>query len=113
MPGRVRLTGLPGAPLVGEAHDGGLRDVVSVGTGWSDTERTALAAVLEFAGIDDCLFEQAPGVTGARWLLPRMVGEVRHTARTRAELLQHTSLPSTAPRPRTERHRLTRRAKGS
>lgn len=113
VPGRVRLTGLPGALLVGEAHEGGLRDVGSVGTGWSDTERTTLAALLEVAGIDDCPFERAAGVNGARWVLPRMAGEARYTARTRAGLLRHPSLPPAAPRPRTGRHRLTRRAKGS
>ncbi|MCX4734563.1 non-homologous end-joining DNA ligase [Streptomyces sp. NBC_01363] len=91
VPGRGRLAGLPGALLVGEAHEGGLRYVGSVGTGWSDTERTTLAELLHVAAIDQCPFETAPGVTGARWVLPRLVGEVRYAARTRAGLLRHPS----------------------
>ncbi|MFC9759957.1 ATP-dependent DNA ligase [Streptomyces sp. NPDC056921] len=91
VPGRGRLTGLPGALLVGEAHEGGLRYVGSVGTGWSDTERTTLAALLKVAAIDECPFDKAPGVAGARWVLPRLVGEVRYTSRTRAGLLRHPS----------------------
>ncbi|WP_031087870.1 ATP-dependent DNA ligase, partial [Streptomyces sp. NRRL WC-3549] len=43
VPGRGRLGGLPGALLVGERHEGGLRYAGSVGTGWSDAERTRLA----------------------------------------------------------------------
>ncbi|WP_442817896.1 non-homologous end-joining DNA ligase [Streptomyces sp. NBC_01591] len=91
VPGRGRLTGLPGALLVGEVHEGGLRYVGSVGTGWSDTERTTLAELLQVAAIDECPFETAPGVTGARWVLPRLVGEVRYTGSTRAGLLRHPS----------------------
>ncbi|MFE7045422.1 non-homologous end-joining DNA ligase [Streptomyces atratus] len=101
VPGRGRLTGLPGALLVGEAHAGGLRYVGSVGTGWSDTERTTLAALLEVAAIDECPFDKAPGVAGARWVLPRLVGEVRYTSRTRAGLLRqpswHRLRPDLAP----------------
>ncbi|MGW2089745.1 non-homologous end-joining DNA ligase [Streptomyces sp. NPDC001880] len=91
VPGRGRLTGLPGALLVGEAHAGRLRYVGSVGTGWSDTERTTLAELLRVAAIDECPFETTPGVAGARWVLPRLVGEVRYTTRTRAGLLRHPS----------------------
>ncbi|WP_331737400.1 non-homologous end-joining DNA ligase (plasmid) [Streptomyces sp. NBC_00984] len=91
VPGRGRLASLPGALLVGEAHEGGLRYVGSVGTGWSDAERTTLAGLLRVAAIDECPFDKAPGVTGARWVLPRLVGEVRYTTRTRAGLLRHPS----------------------
>ncbi|WP_443064032.1 ATP-dependent DNA ligase [Streptomyces sp. NBC_00376] len=101
VPGRGRLTGLPGALLVGEAHAGGLRYVGSVGTGWSDTERTTLAELLRVAAIDECPFDNAPGVAGARWVLPRLVGEVRYTSRTRAGLLRqpswHRLRPDLAP----------------
>ncbi|MBO0918693.1 hypothetical protein J1C73_31630 [Streptomyces laculatispora] len=77
--------------LVGKAREGGLRYVGSVGTGWSDTERTTLADLLRVAAIDECPFERTPDVTGARWVLPRLVGEVRYTSRTRTGLLRHSS----------------------
>ncbi|MFJ7201090.1 MULTISPECIES: ATP-dependent DNA ligase [unclassified Streptomyces] len=91
VPGRGRLAGLPGALLVGERHSGGLRYVGSVGTGWSDTERLTLAGLLEAAAIDECPFDKVPHVAGARWVLPRLVGEVRYATRTRAGLLRHPS----------------------
>ncbi|MGW1412278.1 ATP-dependent DNA ligase [Streptomyces sp. NPDC002403] len=91
VPGRGRLTGLPGALLVGEAHESELRYVGSVGTGWSDTERTTLADLLCVAATDECPFDRTPGVAGARWVLPRLVGEVRYASRTRAGLLRHPS----------------------
>ncbi|MFD4857400.1 ATP-dependent DNA ligase [Streptomyces atratus] len=89
VPGRGRLAGLPGALLVGERHKGVLRYVGSVGTGWSDTERTTLAGLLQAAAIDACPFDEVPGVAGARWVLPRLVGEVRYATRTRAGRLRH------------------------
>ncbi|NEE15659.1 ATP-dependent DNA ligase, partial [Streptomyces sp. SID7499] len=47
LPGHGRLTSLPGALLMGRpAPGGGLRYVGGVGTGWSDDERTTLAALL-------------------------------------------------------------------
>ncbi|MFD4761068.1 ATP-dependent DNA ligase [Streptomyces sp. NPDC058439] len=91
VPGRGRLAGLPGALLVGERHEGALRYVGSIGAGWSDTERTTLAGLLQIAAIDECPFDEAPGVTGARWVLPRLVGEVRYATRTRAGRLRHPS----------------------
>ncbi|MCQ1579297.1 non-homologous end-joining DNA ligase [Streptomyces parvus] len=91
VPGRGRLTGLPGAVLVGERHDGRLHYAGSVGTGWSQAERTRLAALLKVAASDACPFAQVPPVTGARWVLPRLVGEVRYTSRTRAGRLRHPS----------------------
>ncbi|MGW3214896.1 non-homologous end-joining DNA ligase [Streptomyces sp. CAI 127] len=91
VPGRGRLTGLPGAVLVGERHNGGLHYAGSVGTGWSETERTRLAELLQAAAIDTCPFAQVPPVAGARWALPRLVGEVRYTSRTRAGRLRHPS----------------------
>ncbi|MFF3123828.1 non-homologous end-joining DNA ligase [Streptomyces sp. NPDC057908] len=91
VPGRGRLAGLPGALLMGERHEGALRYVGSVGTGWSDTERITLAGLLQVAAIDECPFDKAPGVAGARWVLPRLVGEVRYASRTRAGRLRHPS----------------------
>ncbi|MFD4592764.1 ATP-dependent DNA ligase [Streptomyces rubiginosohelvolus] len=91
VPGRGRLSGLPGAVLVGERHDGLLHYVGSVGTGWSQAERIRLAELLHVAGIDTCPFADLPPVNGARWVLPRLVGEVGYTARTRAGRLRHPS----------------------
>ncbi|MFD4224675.1 non-homologous end-joining DNA ligase [Streptomyces griseus] len=91
VPGRGRLTGLPGAVLVGERRDGQLHYAGSVGTGWSQAERTRLAELLHVAAIDTCPFAQVPPVTGARWVLPRLVGEVQYTSRTRAGRLRHPS----------------------
>ncbi len=54
VPGRGLLTGLPGAVLVGERHDGLLDCAGSVGTGWSQAERTRLAALLRAAAPDAC-----------------------------------------------------------
>ncbi|MFF3974854.1 non-homologous end-joining DNA ligase [Streptomyces rubiginosohelvolus] len=91
VPGRGRLTGLPGAVLVGERHNGLLHYAGSVGTGWSQSERTRLATLLHVAATDTCPFAQVPPMTGARWVLPRLVGEVRYTSRTRAGRLRHPS----------------------
>ncbi|MFD4749799.1 non-homologous end-joining DNA ligase [Streptomyces rubiginosohelvolus] len=91
VPGRGRLTGLPGAVLVGERHDGVLHYAGSVGTGWSEAERTRLAELLRAAAVDVCPFAQVPPVAGTRWVLPQLVGEVRYTSRTRAGRLRHPS----------------------
>lgn len=91
VPGRGRLQELPGSLLVGEREAGVLRYIGSVGTGWSDRERAALAALLRVAAVDDCPFAETPPVPGAHWVLPRLVGEVAYTSRTRAGLLRHPS----------------------
>ncbi|MFI6587471.1 non-homologous end-joining DNA ligase [Embleya sp. NPDC050493] len=91
VPGRGRLSGLPGALLVGEFHAGALRYLGSVGTGWSDRERATLAELLRVAAVRECPFERDPRVVGARWVLPRLVGEVAYATRTRAGLLRHPS----------------------
>ncbi|MFD4024371.1 non-homologous end-joining DNA ligase [Streptomyces sp. NPDC058576] len=91
VPGRGRLTGLPGAVLVGRRHDGLLHYAGSVGTGWNEAERTRLAELLKAAAVDACPFAQVPPVAGARWVLPQLVGEVRYTSRTRAGRLRHPS----------------------
>jgi bifunctional non-homologous end joining protein LigD len=89
--GKGRLTGLPGAVLVGQRAGGRLRYVGNVGTGWSEQERTELAALLTAAATQVCPFDPAPPVPGARWVLPRLVGEVRYSTRTRAGLLRQPS----------------------
>ncbi|MER7699186.1 MULTISPECIES: ATP-dependent DNA ligase [unclassified Streptomyces] len=91
-PGRGRLTSLPGALLMGQpGPGGGLHYVGSVGTGWSVAERTALATLLQAAATDTCPFTERPPVTAARWVEPRLVGEVRYTTRTRAGRLRQPS----------------------
>ncbi|MEU6374854.1 non-homologous end-joining DNA ligase [Streptomyces sp. NPDC046909] len=91
LPGKGRLTGLPGAVLVGQRAAGRLRYVGNVGTGWSEAERTRLAELLHEAATDTCPFDPAPKVAGAHWVLPRLVGEVRYSTRTRVGLLRQPS----------------------
>ncbi|AVH61648.1 MULTISPECIES: ATP-dependent DNA ligase [Streptomyces] len=91
VPGKGRLSGLPGAVLVGQRDAGRLRYVGSVGTGWSEAERSELARLLGAAATDRCPFDSVPRVSGARWVVPRLVGEVRYSTRTRAGLLRQPS----------------------
>ncbi|SES43526.1 bifunctional non-homologous end joining protein LigD [Streptomyces sp. yr375] len=91
LPGRGRLAGLPGAVLVGQRSATGLRYVGGVGTGWSEAERTELAALLRAAATDVCPFDSVPKSAGAHWVVPRLVGEVRYSTRTRAGLLRQPS----------------------
>jgi bifunctional non-homologous end joining protein LigD len=92
LPGKGRLTGLPGAVLVGQRAAGRLRYVGGVGTGWSEAEREQLAALLAAAETDVCPFDPVPQVSGTpHWVLPRLVGEVRYSTRTRAGMLRQPS----------------------
>ncbi|WP_225829160.1 ATP-dependent DNA ligase [Streptomyces naphthomycinicus] len=91
LPGKGRLSGLPGAVLVGQRAGGRLRYVGGVGTGWSEAERTRLAELLRDAASDRCPFDPVPRVPGARWVLPRLVGEVSYSTRTRNGMLRQPS----------------------
>ncbi|MFJ6728773.1 ATP-dependent DNA ligase [Streptomyces sp. NPDC091281] len=91
LPGKGRLGGRPGAVLVGQRSATGLRYVGRVGTGWSEAERTRLAGLLAEAATGVCPFEPVPAVPDARWVVPRLVGEVRFSTRTRAGLLRQPS----------------------
>lgn len=91
LPGKGRLTGLPGAVLVGQRAAGRLRYVGGVGTGWSEAERAELALLLRAAETGVCPFDPVPPVSGAHWVLPRLVGEVSYSTRTRAGLLRQPS----------------------
>ncbi|MFI1601569.1 ATP-dependent DNA ligase [Streptomyces griseofuscus] len=92
LPGKGRLTGLPGAVLVGQRDSAGrLRYVGGVGTGWSEAERIRLAELLTDAASGRCPFEPVPRVPGTRWVLPRLVGEVAYSTRTRSGLLRQPS----------------------
>jgi bifunctional non-homologous end joining protein LigD len=62
-----------------------------VGTGWSEEERAGLARLLAAAATDVCPFTPAPRAAGAHWVVPRLVGEVRHSTRTRAGMLRQPS----------------------
>ncbi|MFI2436762.1 non-homologous end-joining DNA ligase [Streptomyces sp. NPDC018693] len=90
-PGKGRLTGSFGALLVGQRAGSALRYVGSVGTGWSEAERADLAARLRDLATPDCPFDPVPPIAGAHWVVPRLVGEVRHSTRTRAGLLRQPS----------------------
>ncbi len=89
--GKGQITGLPGAVLVGQRAGGRLRYVGGVGTGWSAKEREQLGALLRAAETDVCPFDPVPAVPGAHWVMPRLVGEVRFSTRTRAGLLRQPS----------------------
>lgn len=89
--GKGSTTGLPGAVLVGQRAGSGLRYVGSVGTGWSEAERTELAALLREAATGSCPFDAVPAAPGARWVRPELVGEVRYSTRTRAGMLRQPS----------------------
>ncbi|WP_149552770.1 ATP-dependent DNA ligase [Streptomyces marokkonensis] len=91
LPGKGRLTGLPGAVLVGQRAAGRLRYVGGVGTGWSEAERTELAGLLRVAATDVCPFDPVPAAPGAHWVVPRLVGEVRYSTRTRDGMLRQPS----------------------
>ncbi|MFJ6838569.1 ATP-dependent DNA ligase [Streptomyces sp. NPDC091209] len=91
VPGKGRLSRLPGALLMGQRDAGRLRYVGSVGTGWSETERAELARLLRAAETGRCPFDSLPRAAEARWVLPRLVGEVRYSTRTRAGLLRQPS----------------------
>ncbi|MFF3349575.1 ATP-dependent DNA ligase [Streptomyces sp. NPDC002779] len=91
LPGKGRLTGLPGALLVGQRAGGRLRYVGGVGTGWSRRERDELAGLLAAAATDVCPFDPVPAAPGARWVVPQLVGEVRFSTRTRAGMLRQPS----------------------
>ncbi|OIJ90118.1 ATP-dependent DNA ligase [Streptomyces sp. MUSC 14] len=83
LPGKGRLAGLPGALLVGQRSGGRLRYVGGVGTGWSEAERLELARLLDAAASGRCPFDPVPRIAGAHWVLPRLVGEVSYSTRTR------------------------------
>ncbi|MFJ4624649.1 ATP-dependent DNA ligase [Streptomyces sp. NPDC088812] len=91
LPGKGRLTGLPGALLAGQRAGRDLRYVGSVGTGWSEAERGELAALLRTLTTDVCPFTPVPRAPGAHWVLPRLVGEIRFSTRTRAGMLRQPS----------------------
>ncbi|MEU4154090.1 ATP-dependent DNA ligase [Streptomyces sp. NPDC026659] len=88
LPGKGRLTGLPGAVLLGQRDGGRLRYAGRVGTGWSEAQRIELAALLGELTSEQCPFDPAPRIAEARWVLPRLVGEVGYSTRTRAGLLR-------------------------
>ncbi|MGW1598630.1 ATP-dependent DNA ligase [Streptomyces sp. NPDC002343] len=92
LPGRGRLAGLPGAVLAGQRDPAGrLRYVGGVGTGWSEAERVRLAGLLRDAASGRCPFDPVPHIPQARWVVPRLVGEVAYSTRTRHGMLRQPS----------------------
>ncbi|MFH9401020.1 ATP-dependent DNA ligase [Streptomyces sp. NPDC017638] len=92
LPGRGRLAGLPGAVLAGQRDPAGrLRYVGGVGTGWSEAERVGLAGLLRDAASERCPFDPVPHIPQARWVVPRLVGEVAYSTRTRHGMLRQPS----------------------
>ncbi|WP_318206148.1 ATP-dependent DNA ligase [Streptomyces sp. SCL15-4] len=92
LPGRGRLAGLPGAVLAGQRDPTGrLRYVGGVGTGWSEAERVRLAELLRDAASGRCPFDPVPHIPQARWVVPRLVGEVAYSTRTRHGMLRQPS----------------------
>ncbi|MCZ9344418.1 ATP-dependent DNA ligase, partial [Streptomyces sp. TRM76130] len=49
------------------------------------------ARLLRAAACDACPFDPVPAVPGARWVVPRLVGEVRFSTRTRQGMLRQPS----------------------
>ncbi|MEU6148457.1 DNA ligase D [Actinosynnema sp. NPDC047251] len=118
-PGKGGLSGSVGGLLLG-AHDPVTGDLVylgDVGTGFSRTQRADLRSALEPLERRTHPFAAAPpreDVVGARWVEPRLVGEVVYRTFTRGGRLRHTAWrglredrgpaeallpPSAAPRP--------------
>jgi bifunctional non-homologous end joining protein LigD len=101
VPVKGRTAALPGALLMGQRTDHGLRYVGSVGTGWNERQRAELARLLQVAAIDRCPFTAVPKVAGAQWVLPRLVAEIGYSTQTRAGLLRqpswHRLRPDLAP----------------
>ncbi|MFF9087641.1 ATP-dependent DNA ligase [Streptomyces sp. NPDC014991] len=91
LPGRGRLAGLPGAVLAGQRAGGRLRYVGGIGTGWSEAERRELAVLLRDVASERCPFDPVPRIPDARWVLPRLVGEVSYSTRTRNGMLRQPS----------------------
>ena len=91
-PGRGRRGGGIGALLLGVPGADGLGYVGKVGTGFSDQALEDLAARFEGLGLVDPPFVgklPRAQVTGARWLRPELVGEVRFTEWTGEGRLRH------------------------
>ncbi|MFF7258211.1 non-homologous end-joining DNA ligase [Streptomyces microflavus] len=91
LPGHGKLASMPGALLMGQPRPDGLHFVGSVGTGWTDSDRARLAAVLTDLATGTCPFTERPTAPGARWVTPCLVAEVRYTTRTQAGRLRQPS----------------------
>ncbi len=89
--GRGEREGELGALLLGVPDDGALRYVGKVGTGFNASDRRALLAELRPLARKTCPFTpplSAPEATGARYVQPALVGEVRFSEWTTARRLR-------------------------
>jgi bifunctional non-homologous end joining protein LigD len=99
-PGQGRRSERIGALLIGVPHDGELRYVGKVGTGFSDTVLRRLLEALEARRTPTSPFAlERPSVPGvpapvaatARWARPELVGEVAYSGWTSDGRLRHPS----------------------
>ncbi|HVW81383.1 MAG TPA: non-homologous end-joining DNA ligase [Mycobacteriales bacterium] len=94
LPGQGHLQGTFGALLLGIPAEGGLTYVGKVGTGFNDRARAALLAMLNGAASDSSPFTgpiESKDRANARYVVPRIVGEVRYGEWTRDGRLRHPS----------------------
>ncbi|MEU7330179.1 hypothetical protein [Streptomyces parvus] len=74
----------------GASRPGGLQYVGNVGTGWTDADRTRLAAVLLPLGHWDVAVRRTASGDRRRRVEPCLVAEVSYTSRTQADRLRPT-----------------------
>ena len=92
-PGEGRRQGLIGALLLGIPGPDGLAYVGKVGTGFTQAMLRDLASDLEPLAADDSPFVEIPraDARGARWVTPKLVGEVTFAEWTTDGRLRHPS----------------------
>ena len=93
-PGGGRRDGRIGALLVAVNGPAGLVYAGRVGTGFTDRMLADLAALLEPLSREDCPLAEAPPraeTRDARWVVPRLVGEVAFTEWTSDHRIRHPS----------------------
>jgi bifunctional non-homologous end joining protein LigD len=100
LPGQGHLQGTFGALLLGIPSANGLTYVGKVGTGFNDRARSALLDQLAADSTDTSPFTtliEAKDRTSARYVAPRIVGEVRYGEWTRDGRLRHPSWRGVRP----------------
>ncbi|WP_328686645.1 ATP dependent DNA ligase [Streptomyces sp. NBC_00343] len=114
VPGRGRLSGLPGALLLGQRTGGRLRYIGSVGTGWSERERDGLARLLTFAAVTSCPFTTThPGPLSAPALLAPAPSQLLRGPAGRRDRRDSGRHPGDGPQPDPQSPHLPPRRLGS